>query len=245
MKRSRNDILNDVMDTENSIVAHRLKISIDSHNVIRYTAELDNYDIGQHKNDTLMYFEQWKLEFYEHYKELTELPILMSLLDNCVIIRWEPQCYVADLKKLYSNHLFISLNDELFIKFDAQRMNFTPVKYDMTVWQPGRPVINLEHGTDMERFGKIASDLCLSVDLMFDVIALCYHTFMFNPHDLVFHHIPNSYSVWLNKIANRFGYLRCRGDVSFYYRTNANSFDDRVIAHHSVPRLEFCKLVFK
>jgi hypothetical protein len=124
-------------------------------------------------------------------------------------------------------------------------MNFIPVKYDMTVWQAGTPVVDLENKTDMEQLGNMASDLHLSVDLMFDVISLCYHAFMFDPHNLVFHHVPNSYSVWLNKIANRFGYLRCRGDVSFYYRTNSDSFDDRVIAHNSVPKLEFCKLVFK
>jgi hypothetical protein len=249
MKRARNEILDDIIDTEDAIESHQLGILREIKNVLKYTAELDNYDIEQHKHDTIQQFDLWKLEFYAKHKDSPDFPIMKSLLDNCSIISWNPHCYVAKLNKashtlmkFYSNTIIISLNEQIFLNFNIERMNFPPCKYELFIWQFDDENIDLLMTRDIGPFQKAADKLGLSVDMFFEIIGLCYHTFMFDSENFIFKHNPHPDSKWMKFIYNKFGRSRCDGHMAFYERCDGKLRQDRLNAQKTIPNLQFTRL---
>ncbi len=246
MKRPRDEIINDIVNTENFIDGYKGAIKRETTNVMKYTAELDNHDINQHKLDTIGQFEKWKNEFYERYAESPDYDVMMKLLDNYSIMYWKPKCYVTKLHgrmmNIYSNKICISLNTDIFLNFSADRMNYSLSKDEMTIWHIDGDDIDLFNATE-EELSKVADMVGLSVDSLLDVSALCYHTFMFNPKCLTDKHSPNFETRWTKIIAEKFSSTRCSNNSAhFYDRRNETNKEKRLKACDHIPQLKFSNL---
>ena len=167
-----------------------------------------------------------------------------------IIIDWKTDCCLDESNtKHYSNKIFISLNYDLFFDFDIGRpdcntSNSLRSKENLSVWNLDLDTVNL-NVLDMNALAKLSEKVGLSTDLLFDLISLCFHSFMFDPQSQehqynitlvpdsidkyqsrgpskninLNEHLPNQYENECNKLnLEKFGYYRCNMD-NFNFRS--------------------------
>src|SRR3990172_6430641 len=107
MKRGRDEILNDIDETDNLIKSYKAGILREKKNLLKYTIDLDNCDIDQHKADTIKQFDKWKEQFCEHHKDHRNIKTVKRLLDSYSLMHWKPKCYMYVISgirmRFYSN----------------------------------------------------------------------------------------------------------------------------------------------
>ena len=227
MKRSRSQIMLDIQNSEKSL-ENQFNLAIHNHyKIISDTVELDNVDLQNHQNDTLIQYSRWRDEFlnvYQEYQEGQYYEILKSLIDNCRT-EWQTKCHTDEENedsnlKFYSNRLKVCLNHQLWLNFEIfvtsdddfqiEKMRISTLYND----------INMLTTYSSEEYNTLSEELQLPTDVLYDLIGFFYFIFMFDPecpsevYELQDNSIPNI----TREIVETFGFTRCRDLVNFSER---------------------------
>ncbi len=212
MKRQREEIINDINGTKRLMNEYLAAIKREEANLENYVIELENFKIDQHKQATIKQFEIWKMEFCEKYKDNQ----VKKILDTYVLLEWDVQCLFSYtryspnvMRKIYSNKVSILLNYDLFIEFSVDRTNYFPNVNEFIIWHIDDAVIDLYKIKSIESLNSIASKLGISSGSLFDIVALFYHAFMFDPRYLNSKYTPNEEPKIIYDMTRRFGTSRC------------------------------------
>ena len=236
MKRTRSDLYNQIIYDETAINNLYNYYSYYRHEISETTIELTNYDLQQHKEDTLKQFEKWKAAFIED----CESPTVVDLINNSKII-WNVKCHTdgsdSDMK-FYSNILTVQFNDDLCFNASIYVTDqHAPIMEKMTLSYENN-VIDLitENSINLVNVN-------VNINELINMLGLYYFTFMFNPET------PSDvYSLQTNvssiaiRISELFGKDRCKQFVDLSERDSEPDFQKRMKELES-PMLEFNPLI--
>ncbi len=242
MKRTRDEIFQTIATNE-QIITDCDRRQCDAYNEIeRSTVELDNCDLQRHQADTLVQFEVWKNEFLKNYEGSDYYSTLQTLLSNTQHT-WTVKCNSdgQDDNRFYSNRLLLSLNNTLFFNMMYYVVpNDCLNTHDMYVSCKGHS-INLSLVNNEHAYCQMSSVLGLDRDVLFDVIGLCYFTFMFHPQHPSDIYCPASLPTLTQDIIGSFGQFRCKNDLDFASRYSYR-WDEKRLKSLETPVVEFMPL---
>ncbi|ARF09738.1 hypothetical protein Indivirus_2_117 [Indivirus ILV1] len=241
MKRDRSEIYQSIVTNEQIIFDCYQKINESYENISVTTIELDNYDLQQHQSASLAQFEVWKKEFLNNHSDSVYFPVLQSLLSNTQQT-WTVKCNSdgQDDIRFYSNRLLLSLNNTLFFNMlyyvipnqNTNINNFTVSSQKFSA--------NMTKNVNDDLYDKLAESIGLDRDTFFDLVALCYFAFMFNPQIPSEIYCPSSLPSTSRDIVLSYGLTRCKNEIEFSSRYSWNN--DKRLKSMESQNVEFMSL---
>ena len=212
-------------------------------------------------------FEIWKCEFYNKYVDDPNFKALKNLLDNMEIFNWDVGGYIGNgyescyasipslmpyktKVRFYSNSILLSLGQlfdkSFYINFSVGRTDCGPNKQNLFLEQIDGKKIDLFKTESIKPFKNLAKSVGLNVDVLFDLIGFCYHTFMFSctsPHTHIY---PYNQSEWIKRMLSGYNSWRCDKYISltdrYESRLRPESREKRLKVQREIPTLTFLPL---
>ena len=235
MKRTRSDLINQIVYNGAAINNLYNYYSYYTNEINETVIEVTNYDLQQHKEDTLKQFQKWKAAFIED----CESPTIVDLINNSKIT-WNVKCYTDGTNtdmKFYSNMLTVQFNDELCFNASIYVTDqHSPIMEKMTLSYENN-VIDLltENSVNL----NLVNLVNVNVNELINMLGLYYFTFIFNPETPsdVYSLETNVSSIAI-RISELFGKNRCKQFINLSERDLEPDFQKRMKTLEP-PILEF------
>ena len=246
MKRTRSDLTNTIIASEQNIDTYNNNIKKECNTVLLTTVELDNYDLKQHQEDTLKQFEVWKTEFLNDYNDSEYYETVLALLNGYQLTNWSVKCNTDghmdnDDMKFYSNRLLLSLNNQLFLNFHVMVSEENNLNIEKMLVSCEGTFINVLTTDYYDKYDQMADTVGIDRDTLIRLISFCYRTFMFHPEmpSDVYQMVTPDQSEISTEIQGLYGQYRSNNFISLMSRYTEPNREKRLRTTCVIPTFEF------
>jgi hypothetical protein len=211
IQRERREIISDIEKSDKLIEIYNKHINQNKCRIDRYTVELHNVDIEQHKIATMTQFKLWRDEFLRRCEDQNDYPTIKDMLSECTVINWDVGCRINDpykTERSYHNSIQLKLGPNLILEMSANYSDVISIK----------SIIHFNgHATDIFKtisdsaFDTLSTELDLKSSSLQQIVGLCWHTFMFHPFTPHVHCSVN-FCKWMSRALYFFGWRSYRLD---------------------------------
>jgi len=209
--RSRRDIVGDIEKSGKLIEIYNKHVAENKKRIDKFTIELHNSDLEQHKVATLTQFKIWREEFLNRCEDQNDYPTIRDMMNGCTVISWDTGCTIGDPVKAtraYHNNVHLKLGTKLTLEMSANYSSTTSIKALIHFNGHTTDIIKT---TTLSAFDTLSTELDLRSSSLQQIVGLCWHTFMFHPFTPHIHCNVN-FCRWMSDALYLFGWRSDRFD---------------------------------